>query len=430
MKNVTETYIILGGGLTGLSFAYGKLRKNHSVIVLEKNSHLGGIMRPFVFKDFIFDFGPHVFRSNDKNIMRFIKSLLYGNFHHISSNPKIYKQGKIFDNVIPCITLRNIIELDEHKREKILRELKNLPSKIDLGNFENTIISQIGETLYYEFFGEYSRKWWGMDPKELSSDIAPKNLRIGTKEPSYAHITTKFRKISEEIYPSKDGIFGIIKALAHRIKVLGGDIKTNFNVKSLELDGENISAIVVENKEEELELSARECKIISTIPLTILCDMLNIKCNLLYRADICIFIKLKARKIFDFSWVYFHDRDIIFSRIYEPQYFSKYNVPKGFTSLCVEVTCFKNDNIWRDRYLSDKVLSQLLDLRIIKENYKPEILGIAKYPYAYPIYTIDYKQKLKHIYKELGYIKNLEVIGRTGSFRYINMEGCIKWAIY
>jgi len=425
-------FIVLGAGLTGLSYAYNKLKKGYKATIFERDKNVGGLMKTYNFNGFLFDFGPHLFRSKDKRVLNFVKELLGSNYHNISSNPAIFKYGRVFDNVIPVITIRNINNLPKKLQEKIKSEISNKNEKntVNLSNFKDCIVSQIGETLYWEFFGQYSKKWWGIEPEKLSSDLAPKNIKIEEKK-SYGHITTDFNKVSEELYPIYGGIFEIIRRLSEEINKLGGKINTNYCVKRLEVDGEFIDSIVVEHDGEESEISIQNNNIlISTIPLDHLCNMLNINFDLQYRADICIYIKLKTEKLFDYSWMYFHDSDIIFSRIYEPKYYSQYNAPKKYTSLCVEVTCFEGDKIWNDEYLGEKVIEQLIDLDIIKRSHKPEVLGIVKNPHAYPIYTVDYKEKLEKIFDKLKLYKNLKVIGRTGSFRYENMGECLKWAIY
>jgi len=426
-----ESYIIIGGGLTGLSYAYNKLKKGYGVIIFEKDKNIGGLMQTYNFGGFLFDFGPHLFRSKDEKVLNFVKELLGNNYHNIPSNPSIFKYGMIFDNTIPVITRRNIELLPENIKEKVKHELNNLDKnkEVDLSNFKSCIVSQIGETLYWEFFGEYSKKWWGIDPEKLSSDLAPKNIKIDEKK-SYGHITTDFGRVSEELYPIHGGIFEIVRRLAEKISNLGGEIQTNYYVKDLDIDGDTINSIIVEHNNEEFEIPVNDKKIISTMPLDKLCNMLNIRFDLQYRADICVFIKVRTEKLMDYSWMYFHDSDVIFSRIYEPKYYSKYNAPKGYTSLCVEVTCFKDDKTWNDKYLGDKVVEELISLNIIKKSYEPEILGMVKTPYAYPIYTVDYKQKLDKIFNELDTYKNLKVIGRTGSFKYENMWECLRWAVY
>jgi protoporphyrinogen oxidase len=69
-------------------------------------------------------------------------------------------------------------------------------------------------------------------------------------------------------------------------------------------------------------------------------------------------------------------------------------------------------------------------LGIVKKSQEPEILAVEKYAYAYPIYTVDYKQKLGEVFNKLKLFKNLKTIGRTGSFSYLNMWECLKWAVY
>jgi len=427
-----SSIIILGGGLAGLSYAYGQMRKvNSSVTIIgKKNDTVGGLMRTFNISDFLFDFGPHIFRSKDKRILNFVKDLLHNDYLRVSSNPAIFKYGKFFDNVIPAITYRNIESLPSKVKEKIERELKDSNNRrLCLTNFEECIHSQVGETLYLEIFGEYTQKFWGVDPKNLSSDLAPKNLTI-SEEKSYAHITTDFEKPSEEIYPTTGGIFKIVKELEDKIHAAGGTILTSSNVKKLEADGNEIAKIIIEKDEDEIEISTGRKLVVSTIPLTLLCRMLGIETSLSYRGDICIFLKLKGNKMLSFSWVYFHDSDIVFCRIHEPIYYSIYNAPKDYTSLCVEVTCFENDINWKDKYLGERAVEQLIDLGIIKKSQEPEILAVEKYAYAYPIYTVDYKQKLEEVFNKLKLFKNLEIIGRTGSFSYLNMWECLKWAVY
>jgi protoporphyrinogen oxidase len=421
--------IVLGAGLTGLSYAYRKLEKSREpVIIFEKDGTAGGLMKTYGFGDFFFDFGPHIFRSKDEKVMAFIKNLLGSNYHHVSSNPIISKSNQFFDNVIPAITYKNIHSLHPGKRDQVTRELANLEKELNLDNFKDCIISQVGETLYWEFFGEYSKKWWGLDPASLSADLAPKNLKI-RKVKSYGHISTNFDRLSYEIYPLKGGIFEICKALESRVKSLGGQIIPSSKVTGLEIDGDKITKIIITHNGEETEVASVKTSIISTLPITYLCDMLKMKNDLEYRGDICVFLKLDGERLLDSSWTYFHDSNIIFSRLYEPSYFSKHNSSKGYTSLCAEVTCFQNDSTWSNKSIGEKVLEHLISFGLIKKSQNPAVLGIAKFGYAYPIYTISYREKLKEILEKLSSIKNLQIIGRTGSFSYQNMSECLEWAV-
>jgi len=111
-------------------------------------------------------------------------------------------------------------------------------------------------------------------------------------------------------------------------------------------------------------------------------------------------------------------------------YYSKYNAPKGYTSLSVEVTSFENDSHWKDKYLGEKVVEQLIDLGIVKKKPRTRNFSHRKVPLCYPIYTVDYKQKIEEICNKVKFLKNLKVIGKTDNFSYMNMWECLKWAVY
>ena len=57
MKKIT----IIGGGITGLTSAYRLARAGHEVEVFEKSEELGGLGGSLRKGEFIFDYGPHEF---------------------------------------------------------------------------------------------------------------------------------------------------------------------------------------------------------------------------------------------------------------------------------------------------------------------------------------------------------------------------------
>ena len=51
---------------------------------------------------------------------------------------------------------------------------------------------------------------------------------------------------------------------------------------------------------------------------------------------------------------------------------------------------------------------------------------VVRVEYAYPVYDIHYKEKLEILKKFLFSYRNLFLLGRTGSFNYINIDTCIE----
>ena len=48
---------------------------------------------------------------------------------------------------------------------------------------------------------------------------------------------------------------------------------------------------------------------------------------------------------------------------------------------------------------------------------------------SYPIYELNYRDKLKNVFDALGSFNNLVLAGRTGCFWYNNMDHSIEQAI-
>lgn len=418
MRNYDE--VILGGGLTGLSLASKFLDNNERVCLVEKEKNLGGLARSYLVEETIFDFGPHILRSNNKSIIQLARNLVQ--MSPYKSQAEIFKYGKLFDCAIPAISRKNIELLPEELRKNALKELKEISAsqcKCN-ANFREVIEAQIGITLYDEFFGEYSAKWWGMPPEKLSATLAPKNLKI-ENEAKYAHITTAFNVPRKEFYPKKDGYGSLAKALERRIRRKNCNI-LNDNIIKFEVDGDRISNIVFEG---EQEIKGIKGLVYSTIPITTLCELLGIRTTLRYRSDICVYVVSKhtgnVRKI-PHSWLYFPESDFIFGRLSDTFSFSSYNSPRNKIGLCAEVTCFPEDHLWNDTYLPEKVIDHLIDLGFL--NMK-DLIGwhVVKEQYAYPLLTCDYKKEHETVKSKIEQkISNLVLAGRTGSFEYHNSD--------
>ena len=61
MKTDKERIVIVGAGMAGLTAAAYLLRENYSVLLLEKNSRCGGLVKTYEADGFFFDTGPRAF---------------------------------------------------------------------------------------------------------------------------------------------------------------------------------------------------------------------------------------------------------------------------------------------------------------------------------------------------------------------------------
>ncbi len=107
-------------------------------------------------------------------------------------------------------------------------------------------------------------------------------------------------------------------------------------------------------------------------------------------------LMLKKRQVTPDTWLYVHDRNILFGRLHEPKNWSPAMVPSDeFTSLVVEYFCSFGDHIWNmsEEQLVDQTVRHLVeDLKFITPD---EVIGgfTIRAPRAYPAYVIGYQSR-------------------------------------
>ena len=225
--------------------------------------------------------------------------------------------------------------------------------------------------------------------------------------------------IDRFIYP-KRGIYKIAESLSN-----GLEVNLNSEVTGLIYSDNRIYKVIVNN------LKEFTCNnLISTMPITELVRLFNppdvIKRavgNLKYRSLILVFIVLKRKKFTDNHWIYFPDGQI-FGRLHESKNWSSAMAPAEKTGICLEIFCNKEDDVWKmaDSEISRQVIHNLP----LQDKFEIEEYFVERVGYAYPVYDLNYKDNLNIIKDYLSRYKNIFLLGRTGSFQYINMDTCIK----
>jgi protoporphyrinogen oxidase len=158
-------------------------------------------------------------------------------------------------------------------------------------------------------------------------------------------------------------------------------------------------------------------------------DVLAAADALTFRNIITVNLMLRKRQVTPDTWLYVHDRNILFGRLHEPKNWSPAMVPSDeFTSLVVEYFCSFGDPIWSmsEEELVEQTVRHLADdLGFI---HRDEVLGgfTVRAPRAYPAYVIGYQEPLNRIKSFVYGLDNLQIIGRYGTFRYNNTDHAIE----
>ena len=172
--------------------------------------------------------------------------------------------------------------------------------------------------------------------------------------------------------------------------------------------------------------------LISTIPLSSLLSILpngdSLNPHLDYRGLICVFLSYDQRQISEDSWTYFPDKSFIFGRVHEPKNWSGAMVPNAnVTSLCAEVFASLHEPIWQhdDGEIASQVVEQLDELGLAPRDNLLDAT-VQRVPHAYPIYRVGYQEHLANTRHFLAQFENLHLLGRTGTFFYMNSDGVIE----
>jgi protoporphyrinogen oxidase len=305
---------------------------------------------------------------------------------------------------------------------------------------KDAYIDQYGEMLYELFFARYSEKVWGLPCDQMSGDWVSqrtKGMSIVTAVKD-AIVPSKGKVVSlidEFMYP-KYGFGRFSERMADRITELGNEVRLGAGVEKVHREGNKVVAVTLATENGPERVVAENY--ISSIPLTVLAkivepaapaDVLAAADALTFRNVITVNLMLKKRQVTSDTWLYVHDKNILFGRFHEPKNWSPFMVPSDeYTSLVIEYFCSFGDHIWSmtEEQLVEQSIRHLVDdMGFITRD---EVIDgfIVRAPRAYPSYVIGYEEPLEKIKNFIDSLENIQIIGRYGTFRYNNTDHSIE----
>ncbi len=236
------------------------------------------------------------------------------------------------------------------------------------------------------------------------------------------------------LYPIH-GFGRISEGLAKELPIYS--IKLQSPITCLEHDGRRIIGIMYKNNGKLFRYEPAH--VISTFSMSDLVrclfpappvEVLDAATCLKYRDQIFVFLALDREQVTPDHWIYFSSDDVFFGRVHEPKNWSSVMSPSGKTSLVVEIFCYESEPIWTEpnESLIKRVSHRIAELGLIEE--EQVIDGcVVRLKKAYPLYVDDYEQRINTILNFLHPIKNLQIVGRNGLFKYTSGDYCIEMGI-
>lgn len=436
-------FMILGAGLSGLSCGIALVRNGHETIIIEKAPEVGGLARSHRTDGYTFDYGPHfLFGPKVLPLLNELTPKL-DLIPLKRTQERIYFRNRYFKFPFDPKDLLSHMEpakIPGVLSDILLRRIFKKSNESSVSNVEDWVIQSVGKRIYdYMSLGGYIKNLYGIPATEVSKDWGVQKLKFIARWKDINPFQFAIKALGEEKslkaqvvnYP-RSGIDRLAAHLADEFTHRGG--KTHFSSQAISVDlkQEGISVRFLSNGKGE---KAGGDFLISTIPITNLLKMisppppeeiLRSADSLRYRALLLLFICIKKEKALDYQCIYFTESKFPFRRITEFKNLDKTMAPGTKTSLCIEITCFENEEMFRrDPETIFKDVSQQLESSGFIKMSEVESYSLLRIPYAYPIYDIHYNKALDELLNYLGSLDKLISIGRQGLFSYNTMSNSI-----
>jgi UDP-galactopyranose mutase len=165
---------VAGAGFAGAVIAreLADSGKYH-VTIFEERDHVAGnchTIRDPATGVMLHRYGPHIFHTSREDVWMYVNR--FGQFGSYTNRVKAVTQRGIFSLPLNLLTINQFFnkrmtpaeaqEFVARQGDRSIREPRN---------FEEQALKMMGRELYLNFFHGYTKKQWGMDPKELPASI-------------------------------------------------------------------------------------------------------------------------------------------------------------------------------------------------------------------------------------------------------------------
>lgn len=324
----TTQVTIIGGGFSGLVCAYELAKKGIAVTVLEATSEIGGLAGAFDVGNVKLDRFYHHWFTNDIEVMGIIQELgLNEQIITQPTNTGIYYANNFYKLSTPwdLLNFKPLTFFDRIRlglltlRARKVKNWQSLESKtaqewlIELGG--NNVYKVVWEPLLKGKFGPYADKvsavWFWNKLK----------LRGGSRGKSGEERLAYFR----------GGFIALANALARKIEALGGQIKVNEPVKTIDF----IDGLWHVSTTEQKKITSHY--VIATVALPLVADMIQTWASkeylqslrrIEYIGNICLVLELN-QSLSETYWLNVNDQSFPFVGLIEHTNFEKIDTYGG-----------------------------------------------------------------------------------------------------
>lgn len=404
--------VILGAGIAGISAAYHLKQKGKNSVIFEKDNDWGGLCGFFEIDGFRFDRFVHFTFAKDEKIAE-----LFAKSSPLYAHPPVsynYWRGCWLKHPAQ----NNLAPLPIEEKVKIIDSFVNRPHKdvAEISDYAEWLRVQYGDYFAENFPFAYTRKYWGVEAKQLETKWVgnrlhvsplPEVLRGAFAEQQENFYYTKFMN-----YPKKGGFRSIMNECRK-----GLDIRLNKKAVRIDTAAKQVEFAdgTVENYD----------NLISSLPLPEIIKMIsnvpenvqNAAKQLRWTCGYQVSLGFNRPDVAKYLWFYIYDEDVPPARVYSPNLKSPDNAPDGCSSLQAEIFFANGVKVVDKNIILQKTVEKLKEICQFNDS-DVVVKDIRFEPYANIIFTPEIYESRK-VVREWLQAQGIKTIGRFGEWDYL-----------
>ena len=195
-----KSIAVVGSGFSGAVVARELANKGYAITVIESRNHIGGNCHTYRDPDtdiLVHAYGPHIFHTNNIEIWNYVNQ--YGVFIPYVNKVKAIVKNQVYTLPVNLLTINQFFgkTFSPKEAEIFINSLadKSIGEPV---SFEEQALRFVGKELYEAFFKGYTKKQWGLDPRDLPASILKRlPLRFNYDDNYYNH---QFQGIPKDGY--------------------------------------------------------------------------------------------------------------------------------------------------------------------------------------------------------------------------------------
>jgi protoporphyrinogen oxidase len=438
-----EPTLILGAGPAGLTAGYLLAKQGHPVIVFEAEDQVGGIAKTEVREgpggEYRFDLGGHRFFTKVQEVDDLWHEIMREEFLLRPRMSRIYWRKRFLHYPLQgpdVIRKLGPVELVRCMASYIRAKLR---PKGEERSLEEWVTNRFGKRLYENFFKSYNEKLWGVPVSEIRAEFAAQRIKglsftSAAKSAFFGNKGNEIKSLIGEFHYPRYGPGQMWETMTDDIRRLGGQVLLETPVEALHVKDGRVTKVTAGGVDYASPYVISSLPLRNTVGLTVPAAPEAVReaaQGLRYRDFLTVSLVLDGEDLFPDNWIYIHEPDVEVGRIQNFRSWSPWMVPDP-TKACIgmEYFCFAGDELWEmaDDDLVALAMRELEQLGLAKAEALQ--FGFAtRVPKAYPMYDMEYSNRVDTIKSWLAPIENLQQVGRNGLHRYNNSDHSMLTAI-